>query len=80
MVRHFGNTQKSCTPHGSIEQNGCGKFDDINDAALISLKELGITHIWLTGVLEQASSTSYPDRPADEPALVKGEAGSHLAA
>ncbi|MBK1855432.1 hypothetical protein JO972_10715 [Verrucomicrobiaceae bacterium 5K15] len=79
MVRHFGNTNETRKPHGTIEENGCGKFNDINDAALLSLKQLGITHVWLTGVLEQASSTSYPDRPGDFPGLLKGKAGSPYA-
>jgi len=79
MVRHFGNTNEAAKVNGSIAENGCGKFDDINDAALQSIKELGITHIWLTGVLEQASSTAYPERPADDPLLLKGKAGSPYA-
>ncbi len=79
MVRHFGNTCETPTADGTIAENGCGKFDDINDAALAAIKDLGITHIWLTGVLEQASSTAYPDRPADNPLLVKGKAGSPYA-
>jgi len=79
MVRHFGNTNETRKPNGTIKENGCGKFNDINDAALKSLKELGITHVWLTGVLEQASATAYPNRPADFPALVKGRAGSPYA-
>ena len=79
MVRHFGNTNETRKPHGTIEENGCGKFNDINDAAITSLKELGITHIWLTGILEQSSSTAYPKRPADFPALLKGKAGSPYA-
>ena len=79
MVRHFGNTNETRKPHGTMAENGCGKFDDINDAALKSIKELGITHVWLTGVLEQMSSTSYPDRPADYAPLVKGKAGSPYA-
>ena len=79
MVRHFGNTHESPKVNGSMAENGCGKFADINNAALKSLRKLGITHVWLTGVLEQASSTSYPDRPADNPLLVKGKAGSPYA-
>lgn len=79
MVRHFGNTHESPRVNGSMAENGCGKFADINNAALKSLRKLGITHVWLTGVLEQASSTSYPDRPADNPLLVKGKAGSPYA-
>ena len=79
MVRHFGNTNETRKPNGTIEENGCGKFNDINDTALLELKKLGISHIWLTGVLEQASSTAYPDRPADSPLLLKGKAGSPYA-
>lgn len=79
MVRHFGNTNETRKRDGTMAENGCGKFDDINDAALKSLRELGITHVWLTGVLEQASSTSYPGRPADFAPLVKGNAGSPYA-
>lgn len=79
MVRHFGNINETRKPNGTIEENGCGKFNDINDAALKSIKELGITHIWLTGVIEQASGTAYPDRAADNPAILKGLAGSPYA-
>lgn len=79
MVRHFGNTNGEPRINGSISENGCGKFDDINDKALAALKNLGVTHVWLTGILEQASSTAYPDRPADNPLLVKGKAGSPYA-
>jgi hypothetical protein len=40
---------------------------------------MGFTHLWLTGVLEQASGTGYPDRPADPPDILKGIAGSPYA-
>lgn len=79
MVRHFGNTNPTRKPGGTLEENGCGTFADITPAALESLRELGFTHVWLTGVLEQASATAYPDRPADDPDIVKGRAGSPYA-
>ncbi|NNM30952.1 MAG: alpha-amylase [Akkermansiaceae bacterium] len=79
MVRHFGNVNETRTPNGSLEQNGCGKFADINDAALASLRAMGFSHLWLTGVLEQASATAYPGRPADDPDILKGKAGSPYA-
>lgn len=79
LVRTFGNANSTNKPGGSIGDNGCGKFADINDAALQSLKELGITHVWLTGVMEQASATAYPGRPADDPDILKGMAGSPYA-
>ena len=79
MVRTFGNTNETRKTNGSLAENGCGKFNDINDAALASLKKMGFTHIWLTGVLEQASGTAYPKRPADAPDILKGIAGSPYA-
>ncbi|GAA5497384.1 alpha-1,4-glucan:maltose-1-phosphate maltosyltransferase [Rubritalea halochordaticola] len=79
FVRHFGNTNESRVPGGTIVQNGCGKFVDITERALEEIKEMGFTHVWLTGVLEHASGTSYPNRPADNPVLLKGRAGSPYA-
>jgi hypothetical protein len=78
MTRLFGNTNTTNKPWGTIAENGCGKFNDINDAALMGLKELGVTHVWYTGVLEHATLTSYANDgiPADHPFVVKGRAGS----
>lgn len=79
MVRTFGNTNPARKPNGTMVENGCGKFNDINTAALESISEMGFNHIWLTGVLEQASGTDYPGRPADVPDILKGIAGSPYA-
>lgn len=79
FVRHFGNLSTSGIEGGTIQQNGCGKFADINNTALMEIKMLGFTHIWLTGVLEHASGTAYPGRPADDPIVLKGVAGSPYA-
>jgi glycosidase len=79
MVRTFGNTNETRKTNGTIAENGCGKFNDIDSKALASLKEMGLNHVWLTGVLEQASGTAYPDRPADVPDILKGIAGSPYA-
>lgn len=79
MVRLFGNTNETRKPDGTIEENGCGKFSDFNDVALRELRKFGATHLWLTGVPEQASGTAYPDRPADPPDVLKGKAGSPYA-
>jgi glycosidase len=78
VVRTFGNTKGSRVCDGTLEENGCGKFDDINDAAIAGLRELGVTHIWLTGVLRQATLTDHCDvgLSADPPDIVKGRAGS----
>jgi len=79
MVRTFGNTNPAPEPGGTLAENGCGKFSDINADALKSISKMGFTHIWLTGVLEQASGTDYPGRPADVPDILKGRAGSPYA-
>ena len=81
LPRLFGNTKSDCIPNGSMKENGSGKFDDITVEALTAIKRLSVTHIWLTGVLEHASTTAYPeiDVPSSEPSLVKGKAGSPYA-
>ncbi|MCX6846804.1 MAG: alpha-amylase, partial [Verrucomicrobia bacterium] len=58
FVRTFGNVNETRKPGGTMAENGCGKFAQINDAALESIAAMGFTHIWLTGVLEQASGTA----------------------
>ena len=79
LVRLFGNTNETRRPHGTIEENGCGKFSDFNDKALEEIRRFGASHLWLTGVIEQASGTSYPGRPADPADILKGRAGSPYA-
>lgn len=79
MVRTFGNTHETRKSNGTLEENGCGKFAHITPTALESIKGMGFTHIWLTGILEQASGTSYEGRPADDPDILKGIAGSPYA-
>ena len=59
FTRLFGNTKNQNVKHGTLEENGVGKFNDINEAALLSLKEMGITHVWYTGIIEHAVLTDY---------------------
>jgi glycosidase len=79
--RQFSNTNETRKPNGTLAENGVGKFNDLNHRALLGLRELGITHLWLLGVLRQATGTGYPDigLPADDPDLLKGIAGSPFA-
>lgn len=79
--RLFTNTCTNRIPNGSIEQNGVGKMNDINNKVLKSIKELGITHIWFTGVIEHATKTDYSTYGInpDNPHVVKGNAGSPYA-
>ena len=78
FVRTFGNKNKDVVFDGGRAQNRCGTFADINDMALDALKTLGITHIWLTGVIRHSSMTSYPELGirSTNPLITKGKAGS----
>jgi glycosidase len=78
FTRLFGNTNSTNKPWGTLEENGVGKFNDFTDQALEGIRELGITHIWYTGVLHHAMVTDYPEIgiPGDDPDVVKGRAGS----
>lgn len=66
---------------GTIEQNGCGKLLDITPRIISAIRELGATHIWLTGVIEHAHATDYSAYgiEQDNPQVVKGLAGSPYA-
>ncbi|PLX05886.1 MAG: alpha-amylase [Marinilabiliales bacterium] len=81
FTRLFGNKNSTNKPNGSIEENGCGKFNDITTKALQEIKSLGMSHIWYTGIIEHASLTSYEEFGinADHPDFVKGKAGSPYA-
>ena len=81
FVRLFGNTNETRKQNGTLAENGVGKFADINDTALASIQEMGFTHVWLTGVLQQATATDYSEigQPADDTDLLKGLAGSPYA-
>lgn len=81
LTRLFGNTTPTCTPGGSMEQNGTGKLNDITDAVIAGIADLHVTHIWLTGVLEHSHCADYTAYgiKTDNPHVVKGKAGSPYA-
>ncbi len=81
FTRLFGNTKTTNTPWGTIEENGVGKFDDFDDKALSALKDLGVTHMWYTGVPHHAVINDYTNYgiSEDDPDVVKGRAGSPYA-
>ena len=72
--RLFGNKQTDFHFNGSKTENDCGTFNDIDETALNALKDLGFTHIWLTGILEHASEST-----GTHPDITKGRAGSPYA-
>jgi glycosidase len=81
MPRWFTNLNEHCVPNGTIRQNGVGKFNEIDESKLRSIKSLGATHVWYTGIIEHATATSYA-RQGITPCnahVVKGKAGSPYA-
>ena len=81
LVRLFGNQNLHNQINGSINENGVGKFQDVTDKALDSIRKMGVTHVWYTGVLEHATMTDYSSYgiQVDDPDIVKGRAGSPYA-
>lgn len=81
LPRLYGNRQQPSRPWGTIAENGVGRFADLDARALASIRELGASHIWYTGVLRHAVIGDYSahDIPLDDPDVVKGRAGSPYA-
>lgn len=81
FTRLFGNTNSTNAPWGTIEQNGVGKFSDFTDEALAGIKQLGVSHVWYTGIPHHAVINDYTEYgiSLDDPDVVKGRAGSPYA-
>ena len=81
FTRLFGHRGNTPVVNGTIEENGCGKLNDFTPSALKKIRELGVTHIWYTGVIRHATMTDYSRYgiPRQHPAVVKGRAGSPYA-
>jgi glycosidase len=81
FIRLFANQNTTNKFNGTLEENGTAKFIDINANALKSIKELGISHVWYTGVIEHATMTDFSKYGIknDHPQVVKGIAGSPYA-
>ncbi len=81
FTRLFGNTNTTNKLWGTIEENGVGKFSDFTPLALNEIQDLGVTHVWYTGVPHHALINDYTDYGIsnDDPDVVKGRAGSPYA-
>jgi glycosidase len=79
--RLFGNYAERLVKNGSLKENGCGKFNSYTAKALESLRDLGVTHVWYTGVIAHSTCADYTAYgiPKDHRAIVKGKAGSPYA-
>ena len=81
LPRLFANMNGNCIPNGTLAQNRAGKMNHITTHVLESIKELGITHVWYTGIIEHAHDADYTRYGIrrDNPHVVKGHAGSPYA-
>ena len=71
--RLWANYNETRKNNGTKEENGCGRFVDINERALQAIVDLGATHVWYTGVIRHATAEY------NHPAITKGLAGSPYA-
>lgn len=81
LTRLFGNRNLTMKENGTIAENGVGKMNDFDALTLSRIHKMGITHIWYTGIIRHASQTDYSSFgiPVQNPAVVKGKAGSPYA-
>ena len=81
LPRLFGNKNTTRKENGTIEENGCGKLNNFDDAVLARIHDMGFTHIWYTGVIRHATQTNYSSYgiPTQHAEVVKGKAGSPYA-
>ena len=81
FTRLYSNRCQTRKPFGTIEENGCGKLNDFTPSVLKQIREMGISHVWYTGIIRHATMTDYSrfGIPRQHPAVVKGRAGSPYA-
>ncbi len=82
LTRLYGNRCEARLPNGTIAENGSAKMNDYTASRLKEWREqLGVTHVWYTGILRHATMTDYSAYgiPRQHPAVVKGRAGSPYA-
>ena len=81
LPRLFGNRNTTREENGTMAENGCGKLNDFTKSALKQIADLGMTHVWFTGVIRHATMTNYErfGIPRNHSAIVRGKAGSPYA-
>ena len=81
FTRTFGNKNLTKKEYGSLTENGAGKMNDFDKDVLRRIHDLGVTHLWYTGVIRHATCTDYSSFgiPTQNPRVVKGRAGSPYA-
>lgn len=78
LPRLWGNDKIRPKKNGALNDNGTGKFSNIDSASLEYLKWLGCSHVWYTGIIRHSTQESV-GCIASHPQFVKGKAGSPYA-
>ena len=79
LPRLWGNINGGRIKNGTLEDNGCGKFSTIDRESLDYIRNLGVSHVWYTGIIRHATSCNTHGCEASDPSWVKGQAGSPYA-
>ena len=81
FTRLYGNRNVTRKENGTIAENGCGKMADFTPKVLKDLAQMGVSHVWYTGIIRHATQTDYTAYgiPRQHPAVIKGKAGSPYA-
>jgi len=81
FTRLFANANETNKEFGTLQENGCTKFNNISSEALKALRNFGTTHVWYTGIIRHATCSDYTKYGlhANNPHVVKGRAGSPYA-
>ncbi len=79
LPRLWANKQSGLQTNGSLSDNGCGKFSDIDTEFFSYLKELGVSHIWYTGIIRHAILNIGAEDRDPNIEWIKGRAGSPYA-
>lgn len=79
LPRLWGNMNESNISNGTLDQNGTGRFSDMDSASLDYIRWLGCSHVWYTGVIRHATKESTHGCMPSNPQFVKGNAGSPYA-
>ena len=81
FTRLYGNRNTTRKENGTLADNGCGKMADFTPKVLKDMAQMGVSHVWYTGIIRHATQTDYTAYgiPRQHPAVVKGKAGSPYA-
>lgn len=79
LPRLWGNSTLRPKRNGTLDDNGTGKFSDIDIKTLEYLKWLGCSHVWYTGIIRHSTQSDTEGCIPSHPQFVKGKAGSPYA-